>query len=189
MLGERPGELRRLSSGASRETYLLASPSHGELVLQLERGGKPSASRRRRRRCSRPPPQAGVPVARVVAHGEEDEVLGPSWTVVRGADRHDRSDGDPRRRRRCPARAELIDELAARARGGAPRCPPTRRWRPRSSDPLALLRGMHERLGEPHPAFELAFRTLERAAAPPTRRTLVHGDFRMGNLMVDARAR
>ena len=40
---------------------------------------------------------------------------------------------------------------------------------------------------EPHPAFELAFRWL-RAHLPPAneRRTLVHGDFRMGNVLFDA---
>jgi aminoglycoside phosphotransferase (APT) family kinase protein len=40
---------------------------------------------------------------------------------------------------------------------------------------------------EPHPAFELAFRWL-RAHLPPAgeRRTLVHGDFRMGNVLFDS---
>jgi Ser/Thr protein kinase RdoA (MazF antagonist) len=51
-------------------------------------------------------------------------------------------------------------------------------------DPLAVLREWHDRLGEPHPAFELAFRALESDRPPATRRTLVHGDFRIGNLMV-----
>ena len=42
---------------------------------------------------------------------------------------------------------------------------------------------------EPHPAFELAFRWLRRhpvvlaAKAAAARRTLVHGDFRMGNVL------
>jgi aminoglycoside phosphotransferase (APT) family kinase protein len=37
---------------------------------------------------------------------------------------------------------------------------------------------------EPHPAFELAFRWLKRNLPPPTETTLVHGDYRMGNLIV-----
>ncbi len=44
---------------------------------------------------------------------------------------------------------------------------------------------MHEQLGEPHPTFELAFRVLGASRPRPTRRTFVHGDFRMGNLMIE----
>ncbi len=38
--------------------------------------------------------------------------------------------------------------------------------------------------GARRPVFELAFRRLRRAASPPPVRTLVHGDFRNGNLMI-----
>jgi aminoglycoside phosphotransferase (APT) family kinase protein len=39
---------------------------------------------------------------------------------------------------------------------------------------------------EPHPAFELAFRWLRVHVPPPgERRTLVHGDYRMGNVLFD----
>jgi aminoglycoside phosphotransferase (APT) family kinase protein len=37
---------------------------------------------------------------------------------------------------------------------------------------------------EPHPAFELAFRWLKRNLPPPSEPALVHGDYRMGNLIV-----
>ena len=36
---------------------------------------------------------------------------------------------------------------------------------------------------EPHPAFELAFRWLRSHLPPTGRRTLVHGDYRIGNVM------
>jgi aminoglycoside phosphotransferase (APT) family kinase protein len=45
---------------------------------------------------------------------------------------------------------------------------------------VALLR----RLQEPHPALELAARWLERRAPASPDRVVVHGDFRVGNLMV-----
>ena len=51
-------------------------------------------------------------------------------------------------------------------------------------DQLALLRQMHDQLGEPHPTFEFAFRALQADRPPAAPRTLVHGDFRIGNLMV-----
>ncbi len=38
---------------------------------------------------------------------------------------------------------------------------------------------------DPHPVFELALRWLRRHLPPGTRRALVHGDFRIGNLIVD----
>src|SRR5271165_444504 len=77
------GQIRRLSSGASRETFAFATASRGELVVQIDRHQGLGAE---------PPPQApllaaaaqaGVPVPRVVEHGTEDPVLGRSWTVVK----------------------------------------------------------------------------------------------------------
>src|SRR5262249_58247675 len=53
-------------------------------------------------------------------------------------------------------------------------------------DAAAVVGEWHDRLGEPHPVFELAFRVLEAARPAATRRALVHGGFRMGNLMVGA---
>jgi aminoglycoside phosphotransferase (APT) family kinase protein len=41
-----------------------------------------------------------------------------------------------------------------------------------------------DRFGEPHPALELALRWLRLYAPPCQIRVLVHGDFRIGNLMV-----
>ena len=54
-------------------------------------------------------------------------------------------------------------------------------------DALAGIRRMLDDLPEPHPALELALRWL--TDHPPERRevTLVHGDFRTGNLMVSPR--
>jgi len=40
-------------------------------------------------------------------------------------------------------------------------------------------------LGEPHPVIELGLAWLHRHCPEPRPRTLVHGDFRVGNLMVD----
>jgi aminoglycoside phosphotransferase (APT) family kinase protein len=41
-------------------------------------------------------------------------------------------------------------------------------------------------LGEPHPVFEVAFRWLEKNRPESQRQSVVHGDFRLGNLMVDS---
>jgi aminoglycoside phosphotransferase (APT) family kinase protein len=55
---------------------------------------------------------------------------------------------------------------------------------PASHDPLDALRTQLDLYREPHPAIELGLRWLERNRPPPARRVLVHGDFRIGNLMV-----
>jgi aminoglycoside phosphotransferase (APT) family kinase protein len=176
-------ELRRLSSGASRETFAVRTESGRELVVQLERGGKLSGET---------PPQgplllaargAGVPVAPVVAHGREDPVLGSAWTVMEALP----GSADPARilaDEDSPDAAVLLDQIAA-ALAAVHRMPVDEDLAPPVEDPLALLRRMHESLGEPHPTFELAFRELERERPDTGGRALVHGDFRMGNLLVD----
>jgi hypothetical protein len=57
---------------------------------------------------------------------------------------------------------------------------------PTDPDPVATLRAMLDNLGEPHPALELALLRLDSSRRPSSRRTVVHGDFRLGNWMVDA---
>lgn len=50
---------------------------------------------------------------------------------------------------------------------------------------LAELKESYRKDGQPRPVFEIAFRWLEQnAPADTARQTLVHGDFRHGNLMV-----
>ena len=111
--------------------------------------------------------------------------MGSGWTVLQALD----GSSDPKAILEgdgVPEPGVLIDQLAAalaaihsiELEGGAiPGLPEV-------DDPLAGLREWHERLGEPHPAFELAFAALAVEPPPRLRRTVVHGDFRMGNLMV-----
>jgi aminoglycoside phosphotransferase (APT) family kinase protein len=51
-------------------------------------------------------------------------------------------------------------------------------------DQVASYRTVLDSLGEPHPAFELGFRWLERNRPPTERTVVVHGDFRHGNLII-----
>jgi aminoglycoside phosphotransferase (APT) family kinase protein len=53
-----------------------------------------------------------------------------------------------------------------------------------ATDGLAFLRGMLDTLVEPRPALELGYRWLRENAPSRTENTVVHGDFRTGNLMV-----
>ena len=57
---------------------------------------------------------------------------------------------------------------------------------PDSVDPVAALRARLDGYHEHHPALEMGLRWLERHRPEPKSRVLVHGDFRVGNLMVDS---
>ncbi len=49
---------------------------------------------------------------------------------------------------------------------------------------LRHYRDLYDAYDYPHPVFELAFKWLEPRLAGATRQTLVHGDFRNGNLII-----
>ena len=53
-----------------------------------------------------------------------------------------------------------------------------------AADQLDLLEGLHRSFGVPVPAFELALRWLRAHLPAPAGPALVHGDFRLGNLLV-----
>ena len=57
----------------------------------------------------------------------------------------------------------------------------------RAADPLGPLVAMLDSLGEPHPALEMGIRWLERHRPPERPPTVVHGDFRLGTLVVAER--
>lgn len=55
---------------------------------------------------------------------------------------------------------------------------------PESTDVIAAWQAHYARWQEPHPVLDFAFRWLARERPPCTRRVLLHGDFRNGNLIV-----
>jgi aminoglycoside phosphotransferase (APT) family kinase protein len=182
ILGEpAAGQLRRLSGGASRESYLLDRGPRGSLILQCEHAGKPTGEPPGQAALLEAAAAASVPVAPVVAHGRDDPVLGAAWTLLEAVP----GSSDPAEilASASACARSLLDDIA-RALAAVHRMPAEEALAPAADEPLTQLRAMHEHLGEPHPVFELAFRTLG-ADRPPGRRALVHGDFRMGNLMVD----
>jgi aminoglycoside phosphotransferase (APT) family kinase protein len=165
---------RQLSGGASRETWSFAAGGR-PLIAQLQRVAR-DPPRAPQAPLLRAAAAAGVPVAEVVADGADDEVLGVEWTILEAlpgtADARAILDANG------PA---LLDEVAGALapvhRMPAPAEAPV--------DVLAELRGMHDSLGQDHPVFEVAFAELERSRPAPGPRGFVHGDFRMGNLLVD----
>jgi aminoglycoside phosphotransferase (APT) family kinase protein len=185
---ERVEGLRRLSGGASRETWsfeaVRSDGTREPLILRREtrRGtgmGDPAAERLLLEAAA----GAGVPVPRVVAGSEDDGALGAPFLVT------ERVEGEtiPRKILRDDLYAEARSRLAtqcgealARVHTIATHAVPGLV----DEDQVEQFRSILDGMGQPHPAFELAFRWLERHRPPSTRRTLVHGDFRNGNLIV-----
>ena len=188
-LGGTVRDLRRLSGGASRVTsafdLTVSSGSSRPLILQMDRGdagatqgGKVQMERALLEAAHR----GGVPVPAVVAMGIGDD-LGADWLVVERLEGEtiprkllrDAEWGGPRRAltTQCAAALAAIHSIDPDAVTGLPHGDPL-------GDPLPYL----DLLGEVRPALELGARWLERHRPAPGPRVTVHGDFRMGNLLV-----
>ena len=198
-------DLRRLTGGASRETWSLdaaieragGSIETLPLILQRDvRGAPKELTRPMEFQLMKAAFDEGVPAPEPLWVGDELIGAGESFFVRR-------VDGEtlPRRLLRedvyAQAREALPEQLGrllARIHAipvekhGLTRLPAP----PSGVSPAASEVDRYEQIfrmiaPEPHPAFELAFRWLRKhpviAAPTATPRTLVHGDFRIGNVL------
>jgi aminoglycoside phosphotransferase (APT) family kinase protein len=192
-LGGRVVGPRRLSGGASRITsaFDLETPSGPvrALILQQMRGVVPTVGAAGdpdvgvEAGLLRAAGRAGVPVPGVVAAGADDG-LPPGWLVV------ERLEGEtiPRRILRdeefAAARPVLTDQTA-RALAAVHAIDPASAPGLPGADPLRQPLGFLDALGAVRPVLELGVRWMARAGPPMGESVVVHGDFRMGNLLVD----
>lgn len=175
--------LSRLSGGASRETWRFEADGE-PLILQRQRAGDVrdmSVEANVLRAAS----EAGVPVARLLASGRFDNgarYIIQSWvdgeTIARKILRDDSF---------ATARPVLVSQFAT-ALAAVHSIPVASVEGLPDTDQVAQYRqsldDLNAQLGQSHPAFELAFRWLERNRPDSARRTVVHGDFRLGNVMI-----
>ena len=84
------------------------------------------------------------------------------------------------------SRADLVGQCA-RALAAIHRADPTGIGLD-ESDPLDEWHAQLDEMGDTTATFEWAFRWLAANRPPPSRKVLVHGDFRMGNLIIDVDA-
>lgn len=180
--------LTRLTGGASMETWA------------FEAAGQPLILRRRTgvsdEHPGRKPPlrleaeviaaatAAGVPAPEVVHVCDDADGLGEAYVMrrVSGETLGKRIATDPAF---APARARLARQCgAALARIHATR-PVAALATVDARDTLANYEATWRASGAIRPTIEAAFRWLERRLPEETATTLVHGDFRNGNLMVD----
>jgi aminoglycoside phosphotransferase (APT) family kinase protein len=191
--------LRRLTGGASRETWSLDATIGGSLLpLILQRDAHKSMPKQNTRlleyRLLEAARAAGVPAPEPMFFG--DDSLDGEFFIVR------RVEGEtlPRRLLRdeayAGARAEMTSQLGAILARihtiplDAPGLEtlPVPEGESAAAHELARYEQTFRMIApEPHPVFELAFRWV-RAHLPPAneRRALVHGDFRIGNVLFDS---
>lgn len=181
--------LRRLTGGASRETWSFDAVSadgvRHELVLRRDppsRPGPPGAMQREAQ-VIRVAGAAGVPVPEVLADSADPSVWGAAGLVMRRVDGEALGKRILRADELADARAVLVPQCAAALASLHAADPGTLGTAP-EPDPLELLRTALDLLGEPVPTFEYALRWLDRHRPEPTGRAIVHGDFRLGNLLV-----
>lgn len=173
--------LRRLSGGASRETWMLSADGN-DYVMQRVRAGRPDGLGFE--------PQvlvaayrAGVPVAELVVDGSESAELERPFMIVRAVEGESIARKIQRDDVFVGARDILASQLGAAAarihQVAADEVPGLSH-----SDQLTMFRNVMDEMGEPHPVFEIAFRWLDAHRPALVRHTLVHGDFRLGNILV-----
>jgi aminoglycoside phosphotransferase (APT) family kinase protein len=184
--------LTRLSGGASRETWRLdavaGDGTRHRLILRRDPPGRPSrpGGMALEALSIRAASAAGLRVPEVLVHSEAPspwETAGMVMRVVDGealARRILRDDEFAVARERLTADcAEFLAGLHAIDPSDVPGLP--------SDDPVDSLRAALSSTGdEPFPTFELAFRWLDANRPPGRPHVIVHGDFRLGNLLVDS---
>jgi aminoglycoside phosphotransferase (APT) family kinase protein len=179
--------LTRLSGGASRETWAFdavgADGSRTELVLRRDPPGRPSepGAMGREARAISAARTAGLAAPEVLLSTDEPDLWGSAGLVMRrvaGETIARRILRDDAYRR---ARDVLVGQLGAFAAGLHALDPAADLPAP---DPVRDLRATLRALGPPSPVFELALRTLEAGSPPARTPVTVHGDLRLGNLIV-----
>ena len=184
--------LHPLTSGASRNSWVLeagpAGTPAGRYVLQKEMIPPDPAAPPEERPLAMTAQAVlvdragalGVPVARTITAGERDGLGFIISEFVGGEALPPRLLRDPELE---DARGRLTGDCAA-ALAAIHRVDPAGLGLV-EQDKLALYRRRLDQIDEARPVLELGYRWLAAHRPPPGPAAVVHGDFRLGNLMVD----
>ncbi len=181
--------LRALTGGASRTTWAfdaVTGEQRRSLILRIGPPDDVHAGMELEARVQAAAAAAGAPVPHILVADDSPAALGNPFlicdeikgeTIVRRIQRQlDAAGGQP-------ARASLLRQcaqaLAAIHRADA-HIPDLSR-----ADPLVQWRERLDAMGDTTATFEWAFRWLAIHRPQPSAAVLVHGDYRMGNLIVD----
>ncbi|WP_264070317.1 phosphotransferase family protein [Mycolicibacterium komossense] len=178
-------DLRALTGGASRITWAFTAETDTGSRPLILRTGPPDevhAGMELEARAQQLAAARGAPVPEILIASDSVAALGNPFlicneiggeTIVRKIERNLDDAG----------RTELLRQCAA-ALAAIHRAEPAGAEFD-TGDQLALWRGQLDEMGDTTATFEWAFRWLEKNRTAPTTPTLVHGDFRMGNLIIN----
>ena len=184
VIGGEVTNLRRLSGGASRETW--AFEHEGEsLIVQQQRPGAERAGggMRSEAKLLVAAARAGVPVAPLRYDGTDGTDDERPFIITEAVEGETIARKILRDEQWAPVRPKLAAQCGE-ALAAIHRIPVDAAPELEHEEQIAQYREVLDLLGEPHPAFELGFRWLEANRPPSTGVTVVHGDFRHGNFIV-----
>jgi aminoglycoside phosphotransferase (APT) family kinase protein len=186
--GLRVGQVESLSGGASRPTWGIevrdGDGRQHEVVLRTsDHDDDATAGLELEAASLRAAAAAGMPVPAVLCASDDDAILGFPYLISTRVP----GESIPRRILRSAAgeaRQRLLAQCAA-ALAALHAADPDGITGLRADDPLVLFRDWMDALGQPSAIFEIALRWLIQHRPPPGGTVVVHGDFRLGNLIVD----
>lgn len=174
-------DLTRLTGGASRETWSFVADSR-PLIVQRQRGGdvRDMATEFSVLRAAL---AAGVPVPEVITASTDVSDLGAAYMVLSCVAGETIARKILRDDAFATAREHLASQLA-HALAALHSIDPTTVPSLQPADQIQQYREVLDTLAHPHPTFELAFRWLHEHRPDAGKVRVVHGDFRLGNIMV-----
>jgi aminoglycoside phosphotransferase (APT) family kinase protein len=174
--------LTRLSGGASRDTWRFEADGR-PLILQRQRTGdvRDMATEIAALRAAQ---TAGVPTPTIVAASTNPAELGAAYMILTRVAGETTPRKILRDQQYAHARQALPVQLAD-ALVGIHAIDPASIHGLVDNDQVEQYRLVLDTLGEPHPTFELALRWLDSNRPPSVGGVVVHGDFRLGNLIID----
>lgn len=178
-----------LTGGASRQMWLVRTDGQRDwrhFILRRDHPSDPDpAANAREAEVLLAARSAGVPSPEVLDYSSDAHVLGTPFLMLSFVEGETIARKILRDERFVAARTALPAQLGA-AIGAIHGVDVQGLQLPELVDPVASLTDDYDDIGISRPALLLGLRELwNRSPAPAPRRTLVHGDFRMGNLMVD----
>jgi aminoglycoside phosphotransferase (APT) family kinase protein len=173
--------LRALTGGASRTTWAFDADGRA-LILRTGPPDDVHAGMELEAAVQQRAGAAGAPVPHILAADNSPVALGNPYlicdaiageTIVRKIYRGLDDSGRARLLQQCAQALAAIHRADPDGIGLAP------------SDQLGEWRDRLDEMGDTTATFEWAFRWLDANRPPPSPQVLVHGDFRMGNVIVD----
>ena len=187
-LGGELSNLKRLSGGASQETWSFDADGAGFIVRRAPGGTAPVSGSQAigleaEAAVIRAARAHGVPAPEIVRVCEPGDGLGVAYVM-----RRLRGETIARKILRDDAYATARARLTAQCGNAVARIQSTQFGSLPVLDAaaqLSLYEALFRSFDAPRPVFELALATLRERLPAPAASVLVHGDFRLGNLMVD----